>query len=682
MEDNKILRTAEEIVSKKPLEWQIANTIRFLAVDGVQKANSGHPGMPMGCADFATVLWTKIIRCNPKNPKWFNRDRFVLSAGHGSMLLYSVLHLAGYDVSLDDLKNFRQWGSPTPGHPEYNLLRGIETTTGPLGQGFANGVGMAVAAKWFSANFNTQDFPDLINPYIYAIVSDGDLMEGISAESASFAGHNGLDNIIYFYDDNHISIDGPTDLTFSTEDVQKRFDAYGWHTQRIDGMNQEEIFKAIKNAQQTPNKPHLILGRTIIGYGSPNKANKAEVHGSPLGDEEVKLTKQNLGWPIEPLFFIPSSVKKFFEEIRREWEKCEDDWKKKLNYYTQKYPDKSKKLFEFIEKKIPQNLESILPTFPTNSSVETRKASGKCLEKLFPVVENLIGGSADLAPSNNTFVKGYGEFNRSNFKARNFHFGVREHSMGGILNGMSLFGGIIPYGGTFLIFSDYMRPSIRLASFMGIQVIYIFTHDSVFLGEDGPTHQPVEQLPALRVIPNLTVIRPADALETAQAWKITLERENGPTALILTRQGLPVLDWENLFGKPQDLKKGAYILYNAKNGNPDLFIVATGSEVHIALGACEKLEEEGIKARCINVPSWKLFDEQDRNYQESIFPKNFSPVLLIEAANPMGWEKYLGRNFARIAIEGRYGVSAPQKVIAEKFGFTVENAVAVAKRLL
>lgn len=682
MLDDKVLDQAEKIVSGRPLEWQIANTIRFLAVDGVQKANSGHPGMPMGCADFATVLWTKVIRCNPRNPQWFNRDRFVLSAGHGSMLLYAVLHLAGYNVSLDDLKNFRQWGSPTPGHPEYGLLPGVEATTGPLGQGFANGVGMAVAAKWLGANFNTPDFPDLISPYIYAIVSDGDLMEGISAEASSFAGHNGLDNIIYFYDDNHISIDGPTDLTFSTEDVQKRFEAYGWHTQKIDGMNQDEIFKAIKNAQQISGKPHLILGRTIIGYGSPNKSNKAEVHGSPLGEEEVKLTKQNLSWSTEPSFFIPSTVKNFFSEKRKEWEEMEQKWNKKFEEYSQKYPEKARKLLDFLQKKIPQNIESILPSFSQNSIVETRKASGKCLEKFFPVIENLIGGSADLTPSTNTFVKDYGEFNRGNYAGRNFHFGVREHSMGGIINGIALFGGIIPFGATFLVFSDYMRPSIRLAAFMGIQVIYVFTHDSVFLGEDGPTHQPIEQLPALRVIPNLTVIRPADAFETAQAWRVALERKNVPTALLLTRQGVPVLDWENLTGKPEDLRKGAYILYDVKKGNPDLLIVATGSEVHIALEACKKLSDEGIKARCINVPSWELFDEQEESYKEIIFPKNLPPILLIEAGNPMGWEKYLGRNFARIVIENRYGVSAPYKVIAEKFGFTVENAIKIAKSLV
>lgn len=680
MVSDEVLKNAEDMVSKKELNERIADTLRFLSIDAVQKANSGHPGMPMGCADMATVLYARILNHNPKNPHWFNRDRFVLSAGHGSALLYSALHLCGYGLTIDDLINFRQMNSNTPGHPEYGKTSGVETTTGPLGQGFANGVGMAIAAKWFGANFNTPDFPDLINPYIYAIVSDGDMMEGISSEAASFAGHNGLDNMIYLYDDNKISIDGSTDLSF-TEDVCMRFEAYGWHVQKIDGHDQEAVYNAIKIAQESKGKPHLIAANTVIGYGCPNKAGTADCHGAPLGEGERDSAKNNLNWPLEPKFFVAESIKDFFANKQKDWEQNEVNWNNLFDKYTEKYPEKAKQLKAFLNKELPENIGS-LPEFKVGEKIATRKASGMTLEKLFPVLGNLIGGSADLTPSNNTFIKGFGTFSKSDFGGRNFHFGVREHAMGGILNGMALFGGVIPYSGTFFMFSDYMRPSIRLAALMELQVIYVFTHDSVFLGEDGPTHQPIEQLATMRAVPNLSMIRTADAKETAAAWETALKRKDGPTALILTRQNLPVFDWDNLPACPKDVEKGAYVIYGNLDSNPDLVIVSSGSETAISIDACKKLSDDKINAVCINVPSWDLFEKQSSEYKNKIFPKNMPPVLLVEAAYSIGWERYLGRDFERITTDNRFGMSAPAEVIAKELGFTVENIIAKSKKVI
>lgn len=675
--------TAEKQITGKPIEWKIANTLRFLSADGVQRANSGHPGMPMGCADLATVLWTKFMRLHPADPQWLNRDRFVLSAGHGSMLLYSLLHVSGFGLSMDDIRNFRQWGSPTAGHPEFGHAPGIETTTGPLGQGFANGVGMALAAKWMAAQFNTPEFPDLINPRIFAIAGDGDLMEGVAAEAASFAGHNALDNLVYIYDDNKISIDGSTDLAFSREDVEMRFKAYGWHVLRVDGHDQVAIEKAIKKALKKTGQPHLIMARTTIGFGSPNKANTSGVHGSPLGKDELKLSKENLGWPVEPDFFIPSDVTEFFAKQRKKWAREYKKWKKQLKAYDAADPLKAAKLRTFLSGDINVDWDEVLKKFPEGGNEATRKSSGTTLAAIFNKVENLVGGSADLTPSNNTDVKGFSAYTSANTGGRYIHFGVREHGMGGIMNGMAQFGGVRPYGGTFLVFADYMRPSIRLAAIMGLPVVYVFTHDSVFLGEDGPTHQPVEHLAALRAIPNLSLIRPADGSTTAMAWKAALGSQNKPTALALTRQNLPAIPWSALDGaSPYDLFKGAYVLAGRSVASPRLLIAASGSETHLALEAWKKLNAMGIAARVIDVPSWDLFEAQSDEYKKSVFPKELPECLLVESAASQGWEKYLGRGFARVTIDGRYGASAPAEIIAEKLGFTVEHVFATAKKLL
>ncbi|GAB4322975.1 MAG: transketolase [Candidatus Sumerlaeia bacterium] len=678
-----VLEAAERRIAGRPLFWKIANTIRFLSADAVQRANSGHPGMPMGCADLAAVLWTGFLRVHPQDPGWLNRDRFVLSAGHGSMLLYSLLHLAGFPLSMDDLKRFRQWGSPTPGHPEFGETPGVETTTGPLGQGFANGVGMAVAAKWLGARFNTPDFPDLIAPRIFAIVSDGDLMEGVSAEAASFAGHYALDNLIYIYDDNKISIDGPTELSFSRENVAQRFKAYGWHVQSVDGHDPNAIEKAIRRAIRKGGQPHLIMARTTIGFGSPGKANTPEVHGSPLGPDELKRSKENLGWPVEPDFFVPDDVRFFFLKQRKKWARLYNQWQKTWAAYQTSEPARAADLQSFLNGKISVNWDDVLKLFPEGASEATRKSSGKTLAAIYHSVGNLIGGSADLTPSNNTHVREAGLFTADDRTGRYIHFGVREHAMGGLMNGMSLFGGVRPYGGTFLVFSDYMRPSIRLAAIMRQPVIYVFTHDSVFLGEDGPTHQPIEHLAALRVIPNLTLIRPADGATTAVAWKVALERRTGPTALALTRQNVPALPWSELDGAtPFDLEKGAFVLSGRREAQPRLVLIASGSETHLALEAWKKLKELGVSARVIDVPSWQLFDAQPEAYRQSIFPAELPPCLLIEAAASQGWERYLGRNVARITIDGRYGASAPAETIARHLGFTVEAVLERAKRLI
>ncbi|OGU70674.1 MAG: transketolase [Ignavibacteria bacterium RBG_16_34_14] len=664
------------VVSREFDELAI-NTIRFLAVDGVQKANSGHPGMPMGCAPIGYTLFAKYMNYNPSNPKWYNRDRFVLSAGHGSMLLYSLLHLTGFEVSLDDLKSFRQFGSITPGHPEYHLTPGVETTTGPLGQGFANAVGMAIAQKYLSAKFNKDDIK-IIDHHIYGICSDGDLMEGVSHEAASLAGHLKLGNLIFFYDDNDISIDGSTDLSF-TENVGKRFEAYNWHVQHIEDVNDiEAIENAIKSALKDK-RPSIIVTRTHIGYGSPNKQDTAEVHGSPLGEEEVKLTKKNLGWPEDEKFLIPDKVMNFFDEIKRKGEEKEENWNKLFNKYKEKYPGDAKLFIDLKNGNYGDEWKSKLPVFKDEGKkVATRAGSGKVLNAIASSLPGLIGGSADLAPSNNTMLKDYPVFSSENYGGRNFHFGVREHGMASILTGMALYGGVIPYGGTFLIFSDYLRPAIRLASLSGVRPIYVFTHDSIGLGEDGPTHQPVEHLSSLRAIPKAIVIRPADVNETAYAWQYAIEHKGSPVALILTRQGLLVLDQEK-YPSANNLLKGAYILKDA--GSPEIILMASGSEVGITLKAAEKLETAGVKVRVVSFPSWELFEQQSSEYKEKVLPSNIKARVSVEAGVKHGWERYLGDFGEAVSIE-RFGASAPVEIVMEKYGYTPDNISETARRVL
>ena len=660
------------------LDQLCINTIRTLAMDGVQKAKSGHPGMPMGAAAMAYVLWTRFLRHNPANPTWPDRDRFVLSAGHGSMLLYSLLHLTGYDLPLEELKNFRQWGSRTPGHPEYDPELGVETTTGPLGQGFANGVGMAIAEAYLAAHFNRPGYR-IVDHYIYAIVSDGDLMEGVASEAASLAGHLRLGKLIYLYDDNRISIEGSTDLTF-TEDRGLRFEAYGWHVQRVGGYDLEGIAAAIR-AAQADLRPSLIMCRTHIGYGSPNKQNKAEVHGAPLGEEEVRLTKENLGWPAESPFFIPNEALAHFRQALEKGRVWEAEWQARFDAYAAEYPELAEEWRMVMSGELPEGWDADLPIFrPEDGPLATRVASGKVLNAIAPHLPTLMGGSADLAPSCKTYLSGYGDFSAENRAGRNLHFGVREHAMGGILSGMALHGGVIPYGSTFLVFSDYMRPSIRLAAMMKLPVIYVFTHDSIGIGEDGPTHQPIEQLASLRAIPHLTVIRPADANEAVVAWRVALEHREGPVALLFTRQKLPVLDRAKL--APADgLARGAYILIEAEGGHPDIILIATGSEVHPTLAARELLAEQGVRARVVSMPSWELFERQPRSYREEVLPPEVTARLAVEAGVPQGWCSYVGDRGDVIGIE-RFGASAPYKVLWEKYGFTAENIVARALEVL
>lgn len=646
------------------------NTIRFLAVDGVEKANSGHPGMPMGDAPMAYVLWTRFLKHSPKNPMWQDRDRFVLSAGHGSMLLYSLLHLTGYNMPLDELKKFRQWGSHTPGHPEYDPEKGIETTTGPLGQGFANGVGMAMAERYLASRYNKPGF-DLFNYTIYAICSDGDLMEGVSNEAASMAGHLGLGNIVYLYSDNKITIEGSTELAF-TEDVGKRFEALKWHVQRVGGNDLEGIAGAIEAAKAEKTRPSIIITRTNIGFGSPAKQDTAEVHGAPLGHDEVKATKEKLKWPLEPAFYIPDDVLKYFRKAVDKGTELEKNWNSLLERYSKEYPELGAELRDIIAGKKPTGWIADLPKFePKDGPMATRSASGKVLNAIAKKTPFLIGGSADLAPSTNTLMKGMGNF-VPDAVGRNLHFGVREHAMGSVLNGIALSKAIVPYGATFLIFSDYMRPPIRLAALMGLHTVYVFTHDSIGLGEDGPTHQPIEQLASLRAIPHLTVIRPSDANEVAVAWRETLLHAHGPVALVLTRQNLPVID-RSKYASAEGLSKGAYILADS-NGEPEIILMATGSEVEIALGAYEELTKRDIKARLVAMPSWELFEKQDEAYKTEVLPPKVRTRLSIEAGSPMGWYKYIGTEGDAIGIE-RFGASAPYKTIYKEFGLTVENMV-------
>jgi len=663
----------------KNLDTMCINTIRTLAMDAVQKANSGHPGAPMGLAAAAYVLWTKVLKHNPANPQWANRDRFVLSGGHASMLLYSLLHLTGYDVSLDDLKNFRQWGSKTPGHPEYRHTPGVETTTGPLGQGFANAVGMAMAERHLAARFNRSDAA-IMDHDTYVMCGDGDLMEGLSSEAASLAGHLGLARLIVIYDDNGISIEGSTAIAF-TEDVQQRFEAYHWHVQTVeDGNDLKAISAALDAARQESQRPSLIMLRTQIAYGSPNKAGTADAHGAPLGEEEVCLTKKCLGCAENEKFCVPDSVLTRFRQARDKGRDAEAAWQGLMDAYRTRHPELADTLQRALDGLLGEDWDANVPDFkPSDGPVATRAASGMVLNALAAKIDTLMGGSADLAPSNKTFINNAPEFQKNAYEGRNIRFGVREHAMAAIMSGMALHGGVKPYGGTFLVFADYMRPSIRLAALMGLAVIYVFTHDSIAVGEDGPTHQPVEHLASLRAIPGLTVIRPADATETAEAWRVAVSSSDRPVALALTRQKLAVLDREAL-PAAQSLTKGAYILADA-DGQPDIILMASGSEVHLVMAARQQLADRGIKARVVSMPSWELFEAMPASYREEVLPAGISARLAVEMGISMGWERYVG-NAGDIISMNRFGASAPGPVVQEKFGFTVENVVRRALELL
>lgn len=655
------------------------NLIRTLSMDAVQKANSGHPGAPMGLAPAGFVLWTRILKHNPENPSWPDRDRFILSGGHASMLLYSLLYLTGYGLSLDDLKNFRQWESRTPGHPEFRQTPGVETTTGPLGQGFANAVGMAMAERHLAAQYNRPGF-SLVDHHTYVFCGDGDMMEGVSAEAASLAGHLGLGKLICIYDDNHISIEGSTDITF-TEDVAKRFEAYHWHVQKVsNGNDVQAILSAVAAAKAETEKPSIILLRTHIAYGSPNKQDSAAAHGAPLGEEEVRLTKRNLNWPEDAGFLVPEEALAHFRKCVEKGRSAEAGWRQVLKSYVQQYPDAAAQFQAALNGKLPDGWDGNLPVFtPDQKPVATRAASGKIINAIAGTVPWLMGGSADLAPSNNTLISASRDFQKDSYDQRNIRFGVREHAMGSILSGLALHGGIRPYGGTFLVFADYMRPAIRLAALMKLPVIYVFTHDSIAVGEDGPTHQPVEHVASLRIIPGLTVIRPADAAETVAAWKTAMENTSGPTALILSRQNLPILDRAR-YASASNLAQGAYVLSDSATP-AKLIILASGAEVHEALAAAKTLEEKGIAVRVVNMPSWELFEAMPAEYRKEVLPPSVSARIAVEAGVSMGWERYVGPEGVVIGID-RFGASAPGSTMLKKFGFTPENIFQKALQIL
>ncbi len=657
------------------------NTIRFLAVDAVEAAKSGHPGLPMEAAAMGYKLFTQILKHNPSNPKWINRDRFILSSGHGSMILYSLLHLCGYDLSLDDIRNFRQLGSKAPGHPEYGETPGIETTTGPLGQGFSAGVGMAFAQRYLANIFNTSEHK-ILDHKIYVFCSDGDLMEGISSEAAAIAGHQKFNNLIYVYLDNRISIDGDTSLTTS-EDIKKRFEAHGWFVQNIVGNNLQSFSEVIKNSQEQLEKPSLIIARTHIGFGSPNKQDSEAAHGAPLGPDETKLTKENLGWPLEPTFYIPDEVKKEFQKTISKGKEYESNWQQIYESYNNINNELASEFENVMKGNLPHDWDKNLPTFNKDESLATRQASGKTLNILADNIPAIIGGSADLMDSTNVRIKTSVDSLPDTPHGRNIHFGVREHAMGAIVYGMAAYGGVIPFGSTFLIFSDYMRGSIRLASIMGLQVIFVYTHDSIGLGEDGPTHQPIEQVANLRAVPNLTVIRPGDANETVVAWKTALQITSGPTALILTRQAVPVLYGEsnkNVISSPENLRKGGYTLVDS-NGLPELIIIATGSELHLAVEAQKELKNKGVNVRVVSMPSWELFEKQSDDYKEQVLPIAVKKRVSVEAASTFGWERYIGLEGKAIGMV-TFGISAPGNEVMKKFGFTVDNVVNKSLELL
>ncbi|MHB8135603.1 MAG: transketolase [Anaerolineaceae bacterium] len=664
---------------KNELQDLSVNTLRFLSVDGVQKANSGHPGLPMGAATLAYTIWTRHLHHNPKNPTWPNRDRFVLSGGHGSMLLYSLLHLTGYDVSMEDLQQFRQWGSITPGHPEYGLTPGVETTTGPLGQGFANGVGMAIAEAHLAKVFNRPG-KEMIDHYVYAIVTDGDLMEGVSSEAASLAGHLKLGKLIYLYDDNKISIEGSTDLAF-TEDRGKRFEAYDWHVQHVDdALDIEAIDQAILAAKADP-RPSLIMVKTIIGYGLPTRAGTAKAHGEPPGEVELNGAKENLGWPLEPKFYIPEKVLSFYRQAIEKGEKLEVEWKKKMSAYQMEYPELAAELSRRLEGKLPENWQLGLPVFAADEKgLATRSSSGKVLNALAIKIPEIMGGSADLAPSTNTWLTDLPAFASETAEGRNIHFGVREHGMGSIVNGMSYHGGVIPYGATFMVFSDYMRPAIRLSALSHLGSIWVFTHDSIGVGEDGPTHQPVEHLAALRAIPNLVTIRPADANEVVESWKIAIENRHKPTALVFTRQALPTLD-RNVFLAAEGVRKGAYVLADLGKGKPNVILMASGSEVSLIVSAGKRLADQAINVRLVSFPSWELFEAQSQAYQDSVLLPNVSLRVSVEAGISQGWHRWVGDKGFVLGLD-RYGASAPAGTIFKNLGFSEEHVIKIVQDLI
>ena len=654
-------------------------TIRTLSIDGVQKANSGHPGMPLGAAPMAHVLWSRHLRFDPDDPAWPDRDRFVLSAGHGSMLLYSLLHLAGFGLEIEELEHFRQWGSRTPGHPEYGHTLGVETTTGPLGAGFANGVGMAIAEAFLTATFNRPGFA-LVGHRTFAIVGDGDLMEGISSEAASLAGHLGLGKLVYLYDNNHISIEGSTDLAFS-EDVGQRFKAYGWHVIEVeDGNDLAAIDSAVKAACAETSRPSLVMVSTLIGCGSPNKAGKADCHGAPLGVDEVKLTKEALGWPSDLFFAVPERVEQQYAAVAAKGRATRSEWLRGWSAYEKEYPELAALWTAALAGKLPEGWKGKLPTFTAGEKVATRAASGKVLNAVAAAIPTLMGGSADLGPSNNTYLTGLGDFQRDNHTGRNLRFGVREHAMAGILNGMAVHGGLFVYGGTFFVFVDYMRPAIRIAAIAKLPVTYVLTHDSIGVGEDGPTHQPIEQLASLRAIPGLLVIRPSDATETVVAWQVALEQRHAPVALVLTRQNVPVLDREVL-APAEGLLKGGYVLKDAPSGRPDVILIGTGSEVDVALGAADMLAGDGIEARVVALPCWELFEQQDGAYRQSVLPPAVKARVAVEAASSFGWGRYVGDEGMTIGID-RFGASAPADVLYREFGVTSDKVADAARRLV
>lgn len=655
------------------------NTIRFLSVDAVEKAKSGHPGTPMGLAPMAYVLWDRFLKHSPCDPKWPDRDRFVLSCGHASMLLYSMLYLTGYDLTLDDLKDFRQWGSKTPGHPEYGHTPGVETTTGPLGQGFANAVGMAIAERWLAAHYNRPGF-DTINHFTYTIVSDGDIEEGVASEAASLAGTLRLGKLIALYDDNNITIEGKASLAL-TENVAERFRSYGWHViGPIDGMDITGVDTAIRAAREETARPTLIICRTTIGYGSPNKAGTAAAHGEPLGTEEILQSRKNLGWAHDP-FTMPAEVLAHLRQATERGNRWQSEWQAKMDAYRKAHPEEARQLEADLSGNLPEGWDNDLDDLfkGQDKPMATRDASGRAMNAIAAKVHSLIGGSADLAPSTKTILKDQGDFSPANYRGRNMHFGIREHAMGSISSGMALHGGLIPYASTFLIFYDYMRPPVRLAAMMGIRVIYVFTHDSIGLGQDGPTHQPVEQLIGLRAVPNLVTIRPADAGETAESWRIAVGRRNGPTALILSRQNLPILD-RSKFAPASGVSRGGYTLWETKT-TPDVILIGTGSEVHIAMEAGKRLQDKGIGTRVVSMPSWELFDAQPTVYRDSVLPPAVKKRISIEAGSPMGWERYVGPEGIIIGIS-HFGASAPAEIIYEKLGLTPDRAVNEAIRLM
>jgi transketolase len=674
------------------LDNECVNTLRFLSVDAVQKANSGHPGLPMGAAAMAYVLWTRFLKYNPANPGWFDRDRFVLSPGHGSMLLYSLLHLTGYDLPLEQIKHFREWGSMTPGHPERGVTPGVETTTGPLGQGFGNGVGLAMAEAYLAAYYNRPG-AEIVNHFTYGIVSDGDLMEGVSSETASLAGHLKLGKLIYLYDDNRVTLSAGTDITF-TEDRARRFEAYGWHVQSVaDGNHLVAIDEALSAARAETQRPSLILARTHIGYGSPDKQDSFESHGSPLGADEVRLAKENLGWPTEPQFYIPEKAVEHFRKALERGKSAETEWGDRFSAYGRAFPDLAKAFPQAMHGELPDGWDRDIPVFPADAKgIATRVAAGNVMNAVARRLPTLIGGSADLNPSTYTALSALGDFEPAgasvrdkqgavdggwSYAGRNLYFGVREHGMGAILNGLAAHGGTVPFGATFLIFSDYMRPPIRLAAMMKLHVIYVFTHDSIALGQDGSTHQPVEQLAGLRAVPGLTVIRPGDANETAVAWRVALEVGDRPVALVLTRQNVPTLDRRQC-AAADGLRQGAYVLADAPNGRPDVILIGTGSEVALIMAARQTLQERNVMARVISMPSWELFDAQPQSYRDQVLLPSVRSRLAVEAGASQGWHRYVGDRGDVLGLD-RYGASAPGDVVMREYGFTVDN---VCKRAM